>query len=155
MKFAFSEISIPKRGSLAVPVLADTVFPAITDEVDSATGGVLKRAIENSRFKGKAGEVLEILAPNGLEVSRVVLFGLGDVKEITQTSIEDLGGTLVGKLNSAGARSVTVILDGLEASGLKESDLAARVAFGAMLGNYRFTKYKTEDEDNGAPTLTR
>jgi leucyl aminopeptidase len=155
MKFAFSEISLPKRGSLAVPVYADNSFSPMTKEVDDLTGGVLSRALETSRFKGKKGDLLEILAPNGLDVSRVVLFGMGESEKIGQTDLEDLGGRLVQKLNSSGARNVTVILDGLGECAVKDSDAAAFVAFGAKLAAYRFTRYKTEDDPASEPSLVR
>ncbi len=155
MKFAFSEISLPKRGSLAVPIYADVSFSPTAKEVDELTGGVLSRALETSRFKGKKGDYLEILAPAGLDVSRVILFGMGDADEVSQIGLENLGGTLVRKLNSAGARNVTVILDGLGDCDVKDSDAAARVAFGAKLCAFRFTKYKTEDEADSEPSLLR
>ncbi len=153
MKFAFSELSLPKRGSLAVPVYADNSFSPMAKEVDDITGGVLSRALETSRFKGSKGDILEILAPNGLSVSRVILFGLGESEELGHTDLEDLGGTLVRKLNSSGARNVTVVLDDLGDCPLKDSDAAARVAFGAKLCSYRFTRYKTEDDPASEPSL--
>ncbi|MEP4189557.1 MAG: M17 family peptidase N-terminal domain-containing protein, partial [Sneathiella sp.] len=155
MKFAFSEISLPKRGSLAVPVYADNSFSPTASEVDTITGGILSRALETSRFKGKKGDLLEILAPNGLDVSRVILFGMGESEDISQSDLEDLGGRLVGKLNTSGARNVTVILDGLGECAIKESDAAARVAFGAKLSAYRFMHYKSEEDPFSEPTLVR
>jgi len=155
MKFAFSEISLPKRGSLAVPVYAENSFSPMAEEVNTLTGGVLARALETSRFKGNKGDILEILAPNGLDVSRVILFGMGENKEITQSNLEDLGGTLVSRLNKSGARNVTVMLDGLGDCEVKDSDAAARVAFGAKLASYRFTKYKSEEESASEPSLVR
>lgn len=155
MKFAFSEISIPKRGSLAVPLFADNSFSPMAKEVDDLTGGALSRAMETSRFKGKKSDFLEILAPSGLDVSRVILFGLGDKDKVSRLDLENLGGTLVRRLNNAGARNVTVILDGLGDSGLKDSDAAASVAFGAKLSAFRFTKYKTEDDPASEPSLLR
>ena len=155
MKFAFSEISLPKRGSLAVAIYADNAFSPTAEDVDKKTGGALTRALETSRFKGKKGDFLEIMAPNGLEVSRVILFGLGEVEKLGQTDMEALGGSLVKRLNTSGARSVTVILDELNADEIKTNEAAASVAAGAMMGSYRFQKYKTDIDDAKEPTLTR
>ncbi len=155
MKFAFSEISLPKRGSLAVMVYENNVLSPTAKAVDKASKGQIQKAVKNSRFKGKTGDFLEILAPDGLEVSRVVLVGLGDVAKLTPSDVEDAGGTLAKKLNGSGAQGVTVILDEMKLKGLKVTDLAASLAFGAKLGTYRFTKYKTEDEESSEPTLTR
>ncbi|WP_334128863.1 leucyl aminopeptidase [Sneathiella sp.] len=154
MKLAFSEISLPKRGSLAVAVFADNHFSATAKEVDKLTNGALSRAITTSRFKGKSGDLLEIIAPTGLEVSRVILFGMGEAAKVTPLDMEKLGGSLVKKLNGSGARSVTVILDDFKAD-VRTSDAAASIAAGAMLASYRFRKYKTAAEEETEPTLTR
>ena len=99
MKFAFSEISLPKRGSLAVAIYADKVLSPTAQEVDEKSGGAVTRALESSRFTGKKGDFLEIMAPNGLEVSRVILFGLGEVEKLGQMDMEALGGSLVKRLS--------------------------------------------------------
>ncbi|WP_373085464.1 leucyl aminopeptidase [Sneathiella sp.] len=155
MKFAFSEISLPKRGSLALAVFADNELSPTAKDVDKITKGAITRALGSSRFKGKIGNFLEILAPVGLEVSRIVLFGLGEVEKLSQTDLETVGGSLVKKLNSAGARSVTVIVDELATDDIRTSDAAAAIAMGAMLGSYRFQKYKTDIDETSEPTLVR
>ena len=155
MKFAFSEISLPKRGSLAVAVYTDNVLSPTAKDVDKKTKGALSRAMTTSRFKGKPGDFLEIIAPSGLEVSRVILFGLGEPEKLTPLDMESLGGSLVKRLNASGARSVTVILDELSGEEFKANEAAASVAAGAMLGSYRFRKYKTNVEEASEPTLTR
>ncbi|WP_169568763.1 leucyl aminopeptidase [Sneathiella limimaris] len=155
MKFAFSEISLPKRGSLAIAVFADKKLSPTAAEVDKVTGGAVGRAIENSRFTGKKGNTLEILSPANMEVSRIVLFGLGDKDELALRDFENLGGSLLKKLNAAGAKNLTVILDGFDDTAVKESDAAAQVAFGAKLASYRFTKFKSELDKDAEPTLQK
>ncbi|MEH6545002.1 MAG: leucyl aminopeptidase [Sneathiella sp.] len=155
MKFAFSEISIPKRGTIAVAVSAGNTLSATAATLDKQTKGALSSAMKSSRFGGKKGEFLEILAPAGLEVSGVLLFGVGDPAELSQTDAENLGGSLVKKLNGSGVQNVTVVLDEIKYAGIKATDAAASVAFGAKLGSYRFQKYKTDTEDSAEPTLAR
>ena len=46
-------------------------------EADKASGGALTRALKVSRFTGKSGQVLEVLAPAGIKASRILLVGLG------------------------------------------------------------------------------
>lgn len=153
MKFAFSDISLPSNGSLAVPVYADNTLSPFAQEVNDITDGAIQRALENSRFTGKKGDMLVILAPQNLEVSRVVLFGLGEPEELKLADFENLGGTLLGKLNASGAKDVTVMLDGLGNSDLSEADAAAHVAFGTKLASYQFTKYKSETDESAVPSL--
>ena len=155
MKFAFSEISLPKRGSLAVPVFAENTLSPIAEEVNDITDGVLLRAIETSRFTGKAGDMLEILAPQNMDVSRVILCGMGEPEDLKISDFENLGGRLLKKLNASGAKNVTVILDGLAANGVKDNEAAARIAFGAKLASYRYTKFKSETDEASEPSLQR
>ena len=155
MKFAFSEISIPKRGTIAVAVSAGNALSATAATLDKQTKGALSSALKNSRFSGKKGELLEILAPAGLEVSGVLVFGLGEPSELSQIDAENLGGSLVKKLNSSGVQNVTVVLDNIKSAGITAADAAAAIAFGAKLGSYRFRKYKTDTDDSAEPTLAR
>ncbi|MBE7637016.1 leucyl aminopeptidase [Sneathiella sp. P13V-1] len=157
MKFAFTELSLPKRSSLAVPVFADNELSPTAMEVNELTGGALSRALETSRFKGKKGDYLEVLAPSGVEVSRVILLGFGEPEKLKLTDFENLGGSLVKKLNAAGARAVTFMLDGLDLEEIKDNEAAAHMAFGAKLATYRFEKYKSTSEEDSAsqPSLTR
>lgn len=136
-------------------VYDDNVLSPTAKAVDKASEGLVQKAIKNSRFKGKTGEFLEILSPQGLDVSRVILVGLGALDKLTPLVMEAAGGSLAKKLNSAGAQGVTVILDELKVKGHKVTDLAASIAMGAKLGTYRFNVYKTEEEENTAPSLTR
>ncbi|WP_025898560.1 leucyl aminopeptidase [Sneathiella glossodoripedis] len=153
MNFVFSEIALPQNGTLAIPVFAENTLSPTAQEVNDMTDGALVRAIEDSRFKGKSGDMLVVMAPQGVEVSRVVLFGLGEPEELKLADFENLGGKLIGKLNASGAKKVRVILDGLVDSPITDGEAAARVAFGAQLASYRFDKYKTDQDDDSLPSV--
>lgn len=155
MKFAFSELGLPKRGSLAVPVFSDNKLSPIAKEVNEITGGVLERALETSRFKGKKGDILEILAPQNMDLSRVIMFGLGDAEDLKIVDFENLGGSLTAKANSAGAKNLTIALDGLDENEIRDNEAAAHVAYGAKLKSYRFTKFKSETDESSEPSLQR
>lgn len=72
MKFAFTELSLPKRSSLAVPVFADNELSPTAKEVNELTGGALTRALETSRFKGNKATILRFW--HRLELKYLVLF---------------------------------------------------------------------------------
>ncbi len=153
MNFAFSDISMPDSGTLAVPVFAENTLSPFAQEVNDIADGALVRAIDDSRFKGKKGDILVILAPQNMQASRVILFGLGEPEELKAADFENLGGKLLGKLNAAGAKEVTIVLDGIANSNIGEGEAAARVAFGAKLASYRFDKYKTDQDEDSKPSL--
>ena len=155
MKIAFAPLGSPQSGAIAAGVLADSKLTANAAALDKACGGALSRAIEASRFKGKLGQFLEVVAPPGLPNSRVVLCGLGKPAELKDSDVEGIGGGLVALLNKAGEKEATVLLDKLPGKGPSTAQRAAQAALGALLRSYRFDKYKTKEKEEAKPTLAR
>lgn len=149
MKISFAEPALPAKGAVVVLVAEGKKLSPAAQELDKQTKGAVKRAIAASKFEGKKGQSLEILAPAGGELDRVLLAGTG--KDFGETEQQALGGNVVGKLWNSGSAEVTVIVD----AGAKDLAVAAaNVALGARLASYRFDKYLTkQDDDNGKPTL--
>ncbi len=58
---------------------------------DKASGGALTRALKFSRFTGKPGQMLEVLAPAGLKASRMLLVGLGKPAALDEKGLETWG----------------------------------------------------------------
>ncbi|KAB8318429.1 leucyl aminopeptidase [Tolypothrix campylonemoides VB511288] len=142
---AFEAFDVPATGTLAIAVTEGQLAggaPAggAFARIDAAGNGALRRAVAAADFKGKADTQLDLPGIAGYE--RVLLVGLG--AQPTPRALEDFGG-LAGQLGarSAAAR-VDVLWDGANA------DDAARIAFGAALGQYRFDRYKTRKPDEPA-----
>ncbi|MGE4219686.1 MAG: leucyl aminopeptidase [Alphaproteobacteria bacterium] len=150
MKISFQEPAAVKAGAVVVGVHEDKKMTAAAQALDKATGGAVERAIKASRFAGKGGQSLEILAPAGLPNSRILLVGLG--KTFGEREQLALGGNVAAKLEGAGEKEATVVLD---AAGEDMAEAAARVALGARLRLYRFDKYRTKKEAASAPTLKK
>ena len=72
--------------------------------LDKASGGALTRALKFSRFTGKPGQMLEVLAPAGLRASRLLLVGLGKADGVDEKGLETLGAQIVGRLHTATAK---------------------------------------------------
>ena len=112
-------------------------------KLDKATGGALKRAIKNSRFKGKRGQFLEIVAPAGLKNGRILLAGLGKPGDLKEVDLENLGGSVVGRLGASGEREAAIMVDAIKGFKHKAPARAAHYGLGALLRSFRFDKYKT------------
>ncbi len=154
LKIAFAAPAMPKTGALAVGVMTDGKLPATTADLDKATGGALTRAIKASRFAGKKGQVLEVLAPQGLPNSRVLLVGIGDPAKLEDKDLADLGGAVVGQLMSGSEAEVAFLLG--EVKGAPDAGArAANYAYGALLRSYRFDKYKTTVPADKKPALKK
>ena len=64
-----------------------TLLPAAA-RLDKASGGALARALKFSRFTGKSGQMLEVLAPSGVRASRLLLVGLGKPETLDEKGLE-------------------------------------------------------------------
>jgi len=155
MKITFSTPSEAKAGAIASGVLADGKLPADTASLDKRTGGALTRAIKASRFTGKKGELLEVLAPPAIANSRVVLYGLGDPKALSETDLEGIGGSLVAHVNRTGDKELALMVGKLSGKKPAPAERAARHAYGALLRSYRFDKYKTKEKADKKPSLAK
>ena len=153
VNISFSGPTLPSTGTLVIGVLEGRKLTATGADLDKKTGGMLSRAMEASRFKGKKEELLSILAPARLENERIVLLGLGDPKKLDEAQAERLGGATLAHLNSAGSKSAAVMIDELEGPAVPSAGMAANFAFGALLRSYRFDKYRTKESAEKKPSL--
>ena len=148
MKIAFAETALPDKGAVVVLVADGKKLSPAARALDKKTGGAVMRAIKASRFEGKTGQSLEIVAPGGTTLDRVLLAGTG--KEMDELEQQKLGGNVVGKLGNSGSTAATVVID----AGAKDLvAAAANVALGARLAGYRFDEYRTREEKKDKPTL--
>jgi leucyl aminopeptidase len=155
MRITFSSPADRKTGSLALFVGEGGSLSGAAARLDETTGGVLRRAIDSSRFAGKKGEILEVLAPAGVSNARLVMIGIGKAEDLTPRNLEAAGGGLVAHLNGQGESVATLYVEGLEEAPQSLSVLAAHAAVGALLRSYRFDKYKTREKPEKKPSLAK
>ena len=156
MKVAFTSHDLPASNAVCVGVTADRTLSESARKLDELAGGALSRAIKASgRFKGDKRQLLEVLAPAGVENSRVLLVGLGKPDALDAGELEAIGGELVAKLNAAGESQATFVLDQLAGAPVSGPQAAARLGLGARLRSYRFDKYRTQEKAEDKPTLTQ
>ena len=135
-------------GAIAVPVYDDATLSAAAKIADEATGGAVSRAVSVSRFKGKPGETLELVAPAGMDASRVVLFGLGAKDKAAAATFEKAGAAVVAKVLLGGETAITLFL-----AGEADAESAARAGLGARMAAYRFDEYRTKLSADKKPSL--
>src|SRR5262245_3334988 len=105
LKIEFQPFSAPAKGVLIVFCDDALKFGAAARAVLAPAGDLIDRAAEAERFKGKQGSALEIVAPAGLPVSRLVVLGAGKVKDLKSESWVRLGGAAMGKIPAAAAEA--------------------------------------------------
>jgi leucyl aminopeptidase len=156
MKISFAEPDLPLSGAAAVGIWEGQSMTASARRLDEASGGAITRALAAAaRFSGKKGELLPIVAPANLALSRIALLGFGKPAEANARVFEDVGGALSAHLNGAGESEATVAIDTASDAPIEAAEAAAALAFGAQLRSYRFDKYKTKEKPERKPSLAR
>ena len=112
---------------------------------DKASGGALSRGLKVSRFTGKTGQMLEVLAPPGLSQSRILLVGLGKPAALDARGLENIGAEIAKKLETLGESAASFQIE--MPKGAKVKNPGAHLAFGARLRSYGFDKYRTKNLD--------
>ncbi len=153
MKILFANLSHPTSGAAVIFALEGRKLTDSARELDNATKGSVNRAMKASRFNGKKGQTLHILAPEGSKLGRVLLIGLGKPKDLDDKVWQSAGGVAYAGLANTGMSNVSILLDGVDGSLLKAGDAAANLAFGAHLRSYRFDKYKTQLKDDAKSSV--
>ena len=153
MKITFAAAALPAAGAIAAPVAEGRKLLDSAAKLDKQTKGALGRAMAASRFNGKKNELLEVLAPPGVENSRIVLLGVGDPKKLEAGDLESLGGTLLSHLNGAGETKAALAVDKLGSAKQGGAAQGAHAAYGALLRSYRFDRYRTKEKPEKKPSL--
>jgi leucyl aminopeptidase len=153
MKIAFAKPEQPASGTYIVTVLDDRKLTPAAAALDKKTGGLVTRAMASSRFKGRKDDVLDIVAPKGLPVARVLLFGLGRTEQIDALRLQALGGAIVAQLNRIGESTAALPVENLSGAPMEAPEMAANIAYGARLRAYRFDKYRTREKEEQKPSL--
>ncbi len=139
------------EGGLAILLkLVGDAAAAGAAEADPA--GILPRASEISKFSGKLMSVLDLIAPQGSSLDRLVVLGIGKAEALTAYDWIRAGGAAANSVKNM--TKVAIYLDAPGASvGASE---AAGFALGMLLRAYSFDAYKTkknEDDDKAPKTV--
>jgi len=150
LKLEFAPFATPAKGVLVLFCEEGVKFGSAARRALDPTGDLVMRAAAADRFKGKNGSALDLVAPPGLDVSRLVVVGVGKARDLKGQDFVKLGGVAMGKV-PASASEATLIAD--LPGGAIRPERAADLALGAQLRAYAFDRYKTkrkEEEEKAA-----
>jgi len=139
----FGPVRIPDRGVLLVFCCEGLSFSATAKKLLNPLQNVLERAASADRFTGKSNSALELVAPEGTGLSRLIVVGIGK-EDAKPRDFVKLGGASFGRLASA-ARELTIVAD-VPGEALTPQD-AADLALGITLRAYSFERYKTKRKE--------
>jgi leucyl aminopeptidase len=155
MNISFARPTLTGAGALVVGVGEGRTLGASAAKLDAATSGALVRAMGRSRFDGKPGQALSLLAPAGVKAGRIVLVGLGEAKEFDALAAAKTGGTAVAHLLMSGETRAALVVEPPKGAKVDAATAAAHAAHGARLRSYRFDKYRTTQKEEEKPSLRR
>ncbi len=144
VKLAFGPLVAPSGGVLVVFTDGDLKVGPATKAALAPAGDLMTRAAAADHFTGKSGSVLDLVAPPGLKVSRLIIIGTGKSADIKPQDFLRFGGIALGKTPKA-ATEATVLAE--LADGPMMPDQVADIALGAALRGYSFDRYKTKRKE--------
>ncbi len=132
-------------------------FAPALKALDARSGGLVTKAAGIAKFSGGKKSLLDLVAPAGLDLDRLLVMGLGSASKFAETDWLGLGGRVRARLAGARVSSAELMLDIGEGAAVTGRD-AALVALGAVLRGYEFKKYKSkkpsnDEEDEEVDTL--
>ncbi len=142
----FERTRVPAKGAGRDRARRRPSLGGATAAVDAALGGAIAKLIQAEEATGKWGEQTLIHSLGRLPVGRILVMGLGKPEDLTPDRVRMAAAESVRALRKVGARRIGTIVHGAGAGGLDPSDAAQAVVEGMLLGLYRFTRYKTNND---------
>ncbi|MGD9803681.1 MAG: M17 family metallopeptidase, partial [Hyphomicrobiaceae bacterium] len=144
----FVPLSAPLGSTALLVVGHELSLGEIGQRLDKQSTGSLRKAAGAVDFTGKAKSSVDVLAPSGLEVKRVVLVGAGRIGENQSLDWLKIGGSAWALAAQRGTDSASLVVDDTDIT----PEAVARLAEGVLLRAYSFRKYKSKKAANANGT---
>lgn len=146
----FAPFKAPLQPVAALLCAEKLAFGPQTRSLNSKADGIVQKAAEAADFKGKAKTSFEMLAPAEIDARRLIVVGTGKPDQAKETDWVNLGGYVYAQIAARKSETASVVADVPDPRSRSAADIAADIAFGAVLRSYRFRKYTTRrKEENG------
>lgn len=143
IEYVQGKVKSERADLLVLPVLQEKkgIVPQI-QEVDEALRGLLSRRAAQEEFSGKRDQTLAADAGSAVGSPRILLYGLGKPSDFRPETFRRAVAKAVAIGEHARAVRVTIVLPAN--SGASDATLVRAGAEGAVLGSYRYTKFKSD-----------
>jgi leucyl aminopeptidase len=128
-------IPIARRGE------TPTSLPQGLSAIDRRMGGRLADALAAGDFKAGAGDRLAIYGPQDGDLTRCVFLGMGEADAVDDAALRNLGGRVGREAIKPGVGRIALVVP--NGPGLAPERSVAFLTEGAMLGSYRFDRYRS------------
>ncbi len=151
-KLGFGAYTAPDKGILIVFCDDKLKFGPATAKALGATGPQVARAAKAAGFSGKKGAALELIAPEGLKVDRLIVIGADKAADRKPQDFLKFGGQAMAKVPT---RTSEATIFAELPGGATTAAQAAGLAQGVRLRAYAFDRYKTKRKEEDKPPATR
>lgn len=123
------------------------------EALDRSLGGQLREFRKTGEFQGKLNQTVLLHTRGAVPPKRILWVGLGKEQDCTLDRVRQAMGTAAKRVVQTGSKSFVapILLDGSKKHPVR--DVAQAMVEGAILGNYRFQHYRT-DENGESKTIT-
>lgn len=135
--------------ALILPILEDQGIRPYAD-IDKAVNGLLGRIISSNEFSGRHNEISLVHTQGKIKPDRILLIGLGKRKDVSSERLRQAGGKAASYMHGLNIRSAGLSVKTTEAMKLSPVFFLE----GTLLNNYRFEKYKKEENHKGIKSFT-
>jgi len=145
---SFADQELPDSGALVLFAGNDRKTGKILHEVDKKSAGQVRKAMDHAGFQGSDKHCLDLLTPNGHDFSRLLVIGVGNMKNAKPSDFISLGGRIAGYLKNDKSAKLTISTEEVEGDVTFSPQAAAHLAMGFLLRRYKFGKYKSLAKNN-------
>lgn len=117
------------------------------ETLDRSLSGQLRELRKSGEFGGKLNQTVLLHTRGAIPPKRILLVGLGKRKELTLDRVRQALGIVAKRVRQANAKSFTAPVVGINGARLSISDLVQAMVEGAVLGGYRFSEYRTDNDE--------
>jgi leucyl aminopeptidase len=110
--------------------------------LDNALNGLVSEMVANGEFEGKAGQTVVLYPHAEFSAQRAVLVGLGKREKLDADALRKAAASAARQVRDLRRTEFEI----LTPDALPAETVGAAIAEGAVLGLYRFLRYKTDDE---------
>lgn len=103
----------------------------------------ISKVLTIEKFEGKKDQIIEVIAPQGIDAERVVIVGLGDAKTLNAGAVNNIGASIAAKLSKVESQNVQIFTQGIS-NDQSNASFAAELSHGINLRAYQFDKYLSE-----------
>jgi leucyl aminopeptidase len=144
--FTTAEEAPGKSGALAVFAFEGDALKGQAAQLNKSTKGMVERALTGGRFTGAASQILELIAPHGVEAARLVIVGVGQQSKCDDRAMEIAAAHAYQSVKTSGVDTLVIRVSGAAA-------LGAHAALGVRLAAHRFDRYRTTEKPEKKPSV--